>query len=171
MYATLSKIFSLFIKKKYIFKYGFNISPMYRRTTGRILHITDDLMQITIKIPKSYKNLNYARTIFGGSLFSATDPIFMIQLVQLLGDDYIVWDKKSTIQFKRPANETAYSYFNFNEEEIIDIKKKVDEEKKIDIIKNIQLSNSDGSIIFAEISKTLYIADKKYYKNELQQKA
>ena len=83
----------------------------------------------------------------------------------------IVWDKKSTIQFKRPANETAYSYFNFNEEEIIDIKKKVDEEKKIDIIKNIQLSNRDGSIIFAEISKTLYIADKKYYKNELQQKA
>ena len=171
MYATLSSFLIKFFKKNQVFKYGFNLSPMYRRTTGKIHYVSEDLKTITIKISKNYKNMNYARSIFGGSLFSATDPIFMVQLVNLLGDDYIVWDKKSTIHFKKPANDTVYSHFAFNDDEITDIKSKIKQENKIDIVKDINLSNKDGSIVFAEISKTLYIADKKYYKNRLQQRA
>ena len=73
-----------------IFKHGFNISPMYRRTTARIIYISEDLKEVKIKIPLSYKNKNYVGAIFGGSMFSATDPIYMIQLMQILGEDYVV---------------------------------------------------------------------------------
>lgn len=66
------------MSKASIYKYGFKISPMYRRSTGRIHKVSEDLLSFKVRIKLSYKNSNYVGSIFGGSLFSATDPIFMI---------------------------------------------------------------------------------------------
>ena len=63
---------------------------MYRRSTGRITSVSDDLFMVKVKIPISYKNKNYVGAIFGGSMQAATDPIYMIQLLNILGDDYVV---------------------------------------------------------------------------------
>ncbi|WP_221406657.1 DUF4442 domain-containing protein [Ekhidna lutea] len=106
MYQFLSRISNKYFSRyaHILFKWFFNKSPMYRRTTGRITSVTKDLSRIEVKIPLSYKNKNYVGTIFGGSLFSATDPIYMVQLIQLLGREYVVWDKSSMVKFKRPAN-------------------------------------------------------------------
>ena len=170
MYLTVSKFLLKHCKKQFIFKYGLNISPMYRRSTGRIHEVSEDLLSATVKIPLSYKNRNYVNSMFGGSMFSATDPIFMLQLIQILGDKYVVWDKASTIKFKRPAIQDAYIDFVFNEVEIVQIKERVKKEDEINLIKDIEITNKDASVVFAEISKTLYIADKNYYKNKRKKK-
>jgi hypothetical protein len=170
MYATLSSFFEKFLKPKTIFKHGFNLSPMYRRSTGRIYFVSDDLLEVKIKIPLSYKNRNFVGTIFGGSLSSATDPIFMIQLMYILGKDYVVWDKGSTIKFRRPADQTAHAKFTFNGEEINQIKNDIAQNKEIDLIKKMAITNKDGSIKFAELNKTIYIADKEYYKEKRSSK-
>ena len=170
MYATISNFLLKYCKKPFILKYGFNISPMYRRSTGRIQEVSDDLLSATVKIPLSYKNRNYVNSMFGGSMFSATDPVFMLQLIQILGDKYVVWDKASTIKFKRPAIQDAYIDFVFNEVEIVQIKERVKKEDEINLIKDIEITNEDRSVVFAEISKTLYIADKIYYNNKRKKK-
>lgn len=170
MYAKLYDILNKLFKKSTLFKHGFNISPMYRRSTGRIHRVSDDLLKVEVKIRKSYKNKNYVGTIFGGSLFSATDPIFMIQLMHILGKDYVVWDKAASIRFKRPANTNAYIDFIFSEDEIADIKQRVANENEIDLLKDITITNKDKSIVFAEVSKTIYIAEKNYYKNKRKKK-
>ena len=122
MYAKGFQILNRFLKKHLIFKDGFNLLPMYRRTTGRIAAISEDLLMVKVKIPLSYKNRNYAGSIFGGSLFSATDPIFMVQLINILGNDYIVWDKSAKINYRRPARESVFATFSFRQEEIDKIK-------------------------------------------------
>ncbi|WP_299103851.1 DUF4442 domain-containing protein [uncultured Tenacibaculum sp.] len=170
MYAALSKILKKFFKESTIFKYGFNISPMYRRSTGKIISVSDDLLRAQVRIPISMKNRNYVGSIFGGSLFSATDPVFMIQLINILGNDYVVWDKEATIKFKRPATQDAYVDFIFTEEEIEEIKERVVAEKEINLIKEIKITNKDESTVFAEVSKVIYIADKAYYKNKRKKK-
>ncbi|WBX74990.1 DUF4442 domain-containing protein [Tenacibaculum ovolyticum] len=170
MYAAISKILNNFLKQHVIFKYGFNISPMYRRSTGKIIEVSDDLLDVKVKIPISYKNKNYVGSIFGGSLFSATDPIFMIQLMNILGNDYVVWDKSASIKFKRPAKENSYVDFIFTEDEIEQVKERVVREKEIDLIKNIKITNKDTSTVYAEVSKTIYIADKIHYKNKRKKK-
>lgn len=152
-----------------IFKYGFNLSPMYRRSTGRIINVSDDLYNIKIKIPLNYKNRNYVGSIFGGSMLSATDPIYMIQLMNILGENYVVWDKEATIKYRRPARETIFGEFHFTTEEIETIKNDVRQKKEIDANKVMNLNTEDGLLI-AEISKTIYIADKSYYKEKLRQK-
>lgn len=170
MYAQIQKVLEKFMGKASIYKYGFNLSPMYRRSTGRIIAVSDDLYSVTIRIKLSYKNSNYVGSIFGGSLFSATDPIFMIQLLNILDENYVVWDKAASIKFKRPARETCYADFIFTNEEIEKIKTDVSEHHEIDLEKHIQLTNKDGSIVFAVVSKTMYIADKKYYKEKQKKK-
>ncbi|RBW61920.1 DUF4442 domain-containing protein [Tenacibaculum sp. E3R01] len=170
MYATISSILKKFLKESTIFKYGFNLSPMYRRSTGRITSVSDDLFLVKVKIPISYKNKNYVGSIFGGSLFSATDPVFMIQLMHILGNDYVVWDKNATINFKRPVKENGYVDFIFTKEEIENIKERISKENEIDLVKKIQVLNKEGSTVFVEVSKTIYIANKKYYKNKRKNK-
>ena len=170
MYATLSKISEKFFKKNTIFKYGFNLSPMYRRSTGRVTNVTDDLLAVRVRIPISYKNKNYVGSVFGGSLFSATDPVLMIQLLQILGNDYVVWDKEAAIKFLKPLRENGYVDFILTVDEIAQIKKDIVAKKEIDLHKEVTITNKQGTIVFAKVSKIIYIADKQYYKEKRRKK-
>ena len=169
MYRTITKIAKCFFTDAQIYKYGFNWSPMYRRSTGRLVTVSDNLMYVKIKIPLSIKNRNFVGTIFGGSLFSATDPIYMIQLMNILGDDYVVWDKSATINFKRPAKETVFAEFIFSEEDLSLIKTEVSKNGEFNLIKTPNIVDKKG-VIIAELSKTIYVADKSYYKEKRKRK-
>ncbi len=170
MYRTLTKLLKTFLTDAQIYKHGFNWSPMYRRSTGKVVEVSDDLLYVKVKIPISIKNKNFVGSIFGGSLFSATDPIYMIQLMNILKDDYIVWDKDATIKYKRPAKENVYAEFTFSHKEINDIKLKVLDNKEFHLVKTFNIVNSKD-VVFAEISKTIYIANKTFYKEKQKLKS
>lgn len=165
MYKTLTKILKTFLTDAQIYKYGFNWSPMYRRTTGKIIKVSSNLSYVKIAIPLSIKNKNYVGSIFGGSLFSATDPIYMIQLINILGDNYVVWDKDATIKYKRPAKENVYAEFSFTAEEIENIKTQVAKNGEINLTKTTHITNKEN-VVFAEVIKTIYVADKTFYKEK-----
>jgi hypothetical protein len=166
IYKKLAEVGSKYIGKPTLLKYGFNWSPMYRRSTAKITTVSNDLLDITIKLPISYKNKNYVNSIFGGSMFAAVDPIPMIQLMHLIGDEFVVWDKAAEIFFKRPAKENLYADFNFTSSEIQSIKESVAAHKEFEIIKTTTLTNIDRNIIYCEVKKTIYIADKNYFKEK-----
>ena len=170
LYQKIAQIGTKFISKPTLFKHGFNLSPMYSRSTAKIIDVSDDLMNVRIKLPISYKNKNYVNSIFGGSMFSAVDPIPMVQLINLLDNSYVVWDKSAEIKFKRPAKETVFADFNFSSQELEDIKERVKLENEIQIKKVTQLTNKDGSMVFCEVKKILYVADKAFYKAKRNKK-
>lgn len=170
IYQRIGQIGSKFIGRPTLFKYGFNLSPMYRRSTGRIIDVSEDLLQVRIKLPLSYKNRNYVNSIFGGSMFASVDPIPMVQLIQLLGSNYVVWDKSAEIFFKRPAKEHLFAEFKYTENEVAAIKQKVEDHNETEILKTTQLMNKDGSVVFREVKKRIYIADKIYFKNKRKTK-
>jgi len=169
MYKTATTFLKRFFTDAQIYKFGFNWSPMYRRSTGKIIKVSDDLHVVKIKIPLSYKNRNYAGTIFGGSMLSATDPIYMVQLLHILGDDYVIWDKTASIKYKRPARETAYGEFTFSKEEIKTLKNDLAEKNEVDVTKTMYLVNHEAKIV-AEITKTLYVAKKAFYKEKIKRR-
>lgn len=169
MYQKLTKLLKHFFTDAQIYKYMFNWSSMYRRSTGKVIKVSEDLHYVKIKIPISFKNRNYVGSIFGGSLFSATDPIYMIQLLNILGEDYVVWDKAATINYKRPAKENVFAEFIFSKDEVVNIKNNVAINNEIDIIKNLNIVTKNGTII-SELEKTLYVANKAYYKQKRKQK-
>ncbi len=103
-------------------------------------------------------------------MFSAVDPIPMVQLMNLIGDDYVVWDKSAEIFFKRPAREDLYAEFTFTPDEIQKIKQQVADSKEVDFVKATHLTNKDKTIIYCEVKKTIYVAEKEYHKEKLRKR-
>ncbi|MEZ0453025.1 DUF4442 domain-containing protein [Sphingobacterium thalpophilum] len=66
-----------------------------------------------VKIYKTLFNINTNKTLFGGTIFAAADPIFPIlldQYLQMTGfKKTVAWLKSSTIEFKKPGK-TSLSY-------------------------------------------------------------
>ena len=86
-------------------RWMFNFFPAYRGTGARVEYIASDWMEVRVRVPLSWRTRNYVGTIFGGSLYGAIDPFYMLMLIKLLGPDFIVWDKAATIRFRRPPVE------------------------------------------------------------------
>jgi len=166
IYKKIAKIGPIFFSKATLFKYGFNLSPMYKRSTAKIIEVSEDLLIVKISLPINWKNKNYVNSIFGGSMFSAVDPIPMVQLINLIGDNYVVWDKSAKVSFKKPAKENLYAEFKYSENELEQIKANVKSLNEIEIVKITKLTDKSGTRVYCEIEKTIYVADKEYYKQK-----
>lgn len=142
-----------------IMRWGFNLFPALRRTGGRITYISSDLKQVQIKVPLNWKTRNYVGTIFGGSMYGAADPIYMVMFIKLLGPGYIVLDKSATIQYKKPAHSTLQAEFVIDEDELEFIRKKLDTDGKTDRSYRIELRDGDNKVC-ALIEKTLHFRKK-----------
>ncbi|MEW8030135.1 MAG: DUF4442 domain-containing protein [Candidatus Thiodiazotropha sp.] len=169
LYQKIGSIGTKYIDKHILFKYGFNFSPMYRRSTAKITYVSKDLLNVKIKLPISYKNKNYIGSIFGGSLFSSVDPIPMVQLINLLEHKYIIWDKSAQIIFNIPARDDLYAEFTFNEEELNQIREQVEKDNETVIVKTTCLTNKDQTKVFCEVRKTIYISKKSNYRKRRRQ--
>jgi Domain of unknown function (DUF4442) len=113
-------------------RWGFNRFPAFRGTGARITFIASDWREVRLKISLSRRTRNYVGTIYGGSMYGAVDPIYMVMLIKLLGPEYIVWDKSAAIAFKRPGCSTLYAQFHIAEEETRAIRKALQLERSVD---------------------------------------
>jgi len=124
-----------------------------------IVKASDDFRSITVRLKKRWYNTNYVGTQFGGSIYSMTDPFYMLMLVNNLGSDYIVWDKAASIRFKKPGRTDLYTKFKITQNEIDSIKSDLRDVEKIDWIKDVEVMDSEGNVV-AVVNKTLYIKKK-----------
>jgi acyl-coenzyme A thioesterase PaaI-like protein len=143
---------------------AFNFFPAYRRTGARIGFLSDDWREIHIRLGLSWKTKNYVGTVFGGSIYGALDPIYMVQLINILGNTYVVWDKSATVKFLKPISKTVYARFLITDELLNEIVSSVASNKKHAIDLPARFEDERG-VVYAEVTKTLFIADKKYYES------
>ena len=142
-----------------LMRWGFNFFPAYRRTGARIIYIAGDLLEAQIKLPLNWKTRNYVGTMFGGSMYAAVDPIYMIMFIKLLGPDYIVWDKSAAIRFRRPGRSTLRARFVIDKSEPEAIREELKGKEKLDRIYQIELLAEDGTVC-AVIDKVLHFRRK-----------
>ena len=140
-------------------RWGFNVFPAYRGTGARITYIAADWREVRIKLPLNWRTRNYVGTIYGGSMYGAVDPIYMIMLIQILGPEYVVWDKAASIRFRKPGKRTLTARFVIDEAETEAIKAALAGEKSIDRVYQIDLVDRDG-VVHASVEKTIYIRRK-----------
>ncbi len=149
--------------KSKVKRFVFNLFPAIRGTGGWVSFISDDWRELHIRLPLSWRTRNYVGTVFGGSIYASTDPFYMIQLMKILGKEYVVWDKAAQIRFKRPIKKSVYARFLITDEILDEIKGKVKQYGSYDIELPVQFQDKEATV-YAEIIKTIYIADKTYYK-------
>ncbi|HEU4522861.1 MAG TPA: DUF4442 domain-containing protein [Thermoanaerobaculia bacterium] len=124
----------------------FNWFPAYRGTGGRITYIAADWSEVRVRLPLSWRTRNYVGTIFGGSMYGAVDPVFMIMLINLLGRDYVVWDKAATIRFRRPGRTTLYATFRLAPEDVDSIRREVAEGGRAERTFVVELRDEAGEV-------------------------
>ena len=140
-------------------RWSFNFFPAYRGTGARFTYIAADWREVRIKLPLSWRTRNYVGTIYGGSMYGAVDPIYMVMLIQLLGPGYVVWDKAASIRFKKPGKTTLTARFVIDEAETDTIKEALVKQEAIDRVYQIDLADRDG-VVHASVEKTIYIRRK-----------
>ena len=137
-------------------RWRFNWFPAYRGTGAWVTFIASDWREVRIKLPRNIQTYNYVGTIFGGSMYAAVDPFYMIMLIRNLGKAYVVWDKAATIRFRKPGRSTLYARFTLDEAELQAIRDALKESRAIDRVYHVNLTDAQG-VINAEIEKVIYI--------------
>lgn len=140
-------------------RFGFNLIPAYRGTGGRVEAIAPGWRTVRVRLPLSWRTRNYVGTIFGGSLYGAIDPVYMLMLIKVLGPEYIVWDKAATIRFRKPGRSTLYATFELTDEDLEEVRRRVAAEGKIEWRRLVTLTDAEG-IVHAECEKVLSIRKK-----------
>ena len=124
----------------------FNWWPCYRGTGGRIVELSRDWRRIRVELPLRLRTRNYVGTIFGGSLYGAVDPIYMIMLIKVLGPDYVVWDKAATIRFKKPGRSTLRATFRLEDAELDALRADVLRDGRTERTYVVELKDGDGNV-------------------------
>ena len=119
-------------------------------------YIASDFREARVKLPLNWRTRNYVGTIFGGSLYGAVDPMYMILLIKILGPGYVVWDRAATIRFLKPGRSTLYARFLIEDVEIEAIRKALETSPSIDRVYTVDLKDSSG-LVHATAEKTIYI--------------
>ena len=129
-----------------VFRWFMNLWPCYRGTGGRITHISADWREVRVRLPLNFGTRNYVGTIFGGSLYGAVDPIYMLMLMKLLGPGYVVWDKSASIRFLRPGRGTLFATFRLEEAELEEIHRLLATDTKVDRTYEVKLVDAEGKV-------------------------
>jgi hypothetical protein len=145
--------------RRRLMRWGFNLFPAFRRTGGRITFIAGDWREVRLKLPLSWRTMNGVGTLYGGSMYGAVDPVYMVMLIRILGPDYIVWDKAASITYKKPGKDTLYAHFYLSEDEISAIRTALITEPSVERLYRINLVDRNG-VVHAVVEKTMYIRKK-----------
>lgn len=139
------------------FRWLLNLWPCYRGTGGRVTFIAGDWSEARVRLPLSWRTRNYVGSIFGGSLYGAVDPLYMLMLIHRLGPGYVVWDKTAAIRFRKPGRSVLTATIRLEDAEVAEIRQLLRQQPKVDRTYPIQLVDQDG-VVHAEIQKTIHIS-------------
>jgi len=136
-----------------------NFYPPYLGAGVRVKVLDKDELIVRVDMNLNIFNKNYVGTHFGGSLYSMVDPFYMLILMRKLGRDFIVWDKKADISFKRPGRENVYAIFEIKREKVVQIREEVGKLGKCEPVFEVSIKNQKGDVI-ATVLKTLWVKKK-----------
>ena len=140
-------------------KFILNVYPPYWGTGIFVSRVSADYKEIIVHMKMRWYNRNYVNTHFGGSLYAMTDPFFMVMLIQVLGKQYIVWDKAVHIDFIKPGQGKVTARFIIKEKQVETILEKTTDGQKYLPEFSVDIKDEAGDTV-ARVTKTLYIRKK-----------
>ena len=98
--------------------------------------ISEDYSYMKVKLRKSILNINFHKTIFGGTIFSAFDPYLptmYYNIFQQKNRKLEVWLKRAKINYLKPADSHLILEFKINKKDIELAEKELNSKGKIEI--------------------------------------
>lgn len=136
-----------------------NIYPPFLGAGIRVRRIQPDWKAIDVEMKMRFWNANYVGTHYGGSLYSMTDPFYMLMLIHNLGRDYIVWDKSAAIRFRRPGRGTVRCEFRLTDAQLEQIRETLCAQEKLEPTFLVEVRDESGDVV-ALVEKVVHIRKK-----------
>ena len=118
-----------------------------------------DFMGAKVKIAKSVLNINYNKSIFGGSIYSASDPFYAIlfdQIMQRKGYKVRVWLKSAQINYLKPGRSNLYFTIRLRDEDIDEACQALNTNGKFVKAYSMEIINKHGELC-ATVLNEVYI--------------
>lgn len=115
------RIFVLMVVSENMLKWAMRFYPPLFFQRIWVIKFDKGFTGVHVKISKSFLNVNYNRTIFGGTIFSASDPFFALlfdQILQRRGLKCRVWLRSAEIRYLKPGATNLYFTISLSEEQI-----------------------------------------------------
>ena len=125
-----------------------------------------DFKGVEVKISKSLLNTNYNNSIFGGSIFSASDPFYALLFDQLLvrrGFKIRVWLKSAHISYLKPGRSNLYFKIVLTDEDILEAETALKTIGKFVKTFPMEIAGTNGEIC-ARVMNEVYVRN--LYKGE-----
>lgn len=145
--------------KAKILRHIINLWPPLFFNAIKVTRIADNFREIDVTLKLRWYNRNNVRTQFGGNLFAMTDPWYMLMLMENLGRDYYVWDKKANIDFISPGRTHVTAKFILSEEKIAEIRAATTSGEKYLPEFVVDVFNAEHQLV-ARVHRTVYIKRK-----------
>jgi Domain of unknown function (DUF4442) len=143
-----------------ILRHIINLWPPLFFNAISVTRISKNFREVDVALKLRWYNRNNVRTQFGGNLFAMTDPWYMLMLMENLGREYYVWDKKASIDFISPGRTHVTAKFILTEEKIAEIRAATAKGEKHlpDFV--VDIYNTE-QVLVARVHRTVYIKRKK----------
>lgn len=122
----------------------------------RVVAVDPELRDVTVEMPLRRWNQNYLGTQFGGSLYSMTDPFYVILLLAALGPGHAVWDKEASIAFLRPGRGTVRARFTLDDVALAAIRADLARDGKSYPRFTVDITAAGGEVV-ARVSKLVSV--------------
>ena len=136
-----------------------NVWPPFLGAGIRVRRLRADWREIDVEMKLRRWNTNYVGTHYGGSIYSMTDPCYMLMLIENLGREYVVWDKAASIRFRRPGKGTVSASFRLSGSEIEEIRQALRAQDRIEREFTVEVKDPSGLVV-AEVRKLLHVRRK-----------
>jgi hypothetical protein len=133
-----------------------NLYPPFLGSGIRLLERNEEWSQLTVGLSLGFWNRNYVGVQYGGSLYSMTDPWYMLMLIKQLGSGYTVWDKSASIRFIRPGTSRVTARFELTKATVDEIRERVDTHGRDVAQFTIPIIDINHQVV-AEVEKTISI--------------
>ena len=135
-----------------------NFYPPFIGAGIRATKLSKDFRYAKIDMPLTWYNRNYVGSHFGGSLYSMTDPFYMLLLLNTLGKDFVVWDQAASIRYVAPGRGCVTAEFHLADSLIESLREMLPEEKRVFDLP-VDVKDRSGNVV-AQVTKTLYVKRK-----------
>lgn len=133
-----------------------------------VQRVLKDFAGIDVKIYKSFLNINSNRTVFGGTMFAALDPIHPLLMDQVFKSrgmrHTIAWLKSAQIDYLKPGHTSLQFSVRLNPAEIDEAFATIQREGKVIRTFTTEIFDKNG-VVCALSRNEVYIRDRSYVKN------
>jgi hypothetical protein len=152
---------------KFLLKTVLNLFPPLLFNRIVLKEVSDDFLEMRVVLRRALFNMNFHKTIFGGSIFSACDPYFPTMYYHIFankGRKLIIWLKSAEIQYLKPADSSLKLHFKITEDDIKLAEETLNKKGKFEIWHTVEAINKKG-IVCARAKMQVYLRDDKKKEN------